>query len=107
LQKAAAAAEAAAQAKAEAQEDSEFVQPRQLIEEFMSITDGQVMVEAFSPETGWKISVKDSVSRVGSPGAAGPLKSLEMLQLRMDVLQADDMVAFGHEGEEKTAGLAR
>ena len=31
------------------------------------------------------------MSRVGSPGAAGPLRSLEMLQLRMDVLQADDM----------------
>ena len=107
LEKRAAAAEDAAKA-AEASAASErlpeeaHVQSRAVVEEFMSITDGQVMVESFSPETGWGISVKDSVSRIGSPGAAGPLMSLDMLQLRLDVMQADDMTVFGREGDEKS-----
>ena len=106
LEKRAAAAEDAAKA-AEASAASErlpeeaHVQSRAVVEEFMSITDGQVMVESFSPETGWGISVKDSVSRIGSPGAAGPLMSLDMLQLRLDVMQADDMTVFGREGTRR------
>ena len=108
LEKRAAAAEEAAKAAAEASSAAEgfpeeaHVQSRAVVEEFMSITDGQVMVESFSPETGWGISVKDSVSRIGSPGAAGPLMSLDMLQLRLDVMQADDMTVFGREGDEKS-----
>jgi F-type H+-transporting ATPase subunit alpha len=82
-------------------ENHEIVQPRPLVEEFMSITDGQVFVESFSKEIGWGISVKDSVSRIGLPGAAGPFTSLNVLQLRLDVMQADDMSVFGGNGEEK------
>ena len=81
--------------------ENDFTQPRPLVEEFMSITDGQVFVESFSREKGWGVSVKDSVSRVGSPGAAGPLTSLNVLQLRLDVMQADDMSVFGGDGAEK------
>ena len=99
-----AAAEAArareAEASAKRPEDG-YTQHRSLVEEFMSITDGQVMVENFSESNGWGISVKDSVSRIGTPGAAGPLKSLDMMQLRLDVMQADDMQAFGNNGDEK------
>ena len=98
--KAAAALEAERAATEKTPED-DYVQPRSIVEEFMSITDGQVMVESFSPENGWGISVKDSVSRIGLPGAAGPLKSLDMMQVRLDVMQADDMGAFGLTGEEK------
>tara|TARA_B110000977_G_scaffold195888_1_gene275182 strand:- start:3332 stop:4546 length:1215 start_codon:yes stop_codon:yes gene_type:complete len=76
-------------------------QPRPLVEEFMSITDGQVFVESFDSTNGWVISAKDSVSRIGSPGAAGPLMSMNMLQLRLDVMQADDMSVFGAKGLEK------
>ena len=89
-----------AEAAAKRPEDA-YTQPRSLVEEFMSITDGQVMVENFSESNGWGISVKDSVSRIGTPGAAGPLKSLDMMQLRLDVMQADDMQAFGNNGDEK------
>ena len=92
---AAAEAEAEAAANAVAAPEDDYVQPRPIVEEFMSITDGQVMIESFSPEVGWGVSVKDSVSRIGSPGAAGPLKSLDMMQLRLDVMQADDMVGGG------------
>ncbi len=96
------AKEAEEASSSEAEEEYTHAQPRAVVEEFMSITDGQVMVEGFSPETGWAVSVKDSVSRIGSPGAAGPLMSLDMLQLRLDVMQADDMSVFGREGEEKS-----
>ena len=74
------AKEAEEASSSEAEEEYTHAQPRAVVEEFMSITDGQVMVEGFSPETGWAVSVKDSVSRIGSPGAAGPLMSLDMLQ---------------------------
>jgi F-type H+-transporting ATPase subunit alpha len=109
LEKKKKAAEAAAAAEAKkdaamaavAAANEKFIQPRSLVEEFMSITDGQVMVDSYSPKNGWVISVKDSVSRIGTPGAAAPLKSLDMMQIRLDVMQADDMVAFGNEGDEK------
>ena len=87
--------------------ENDFTQPRPLVEEFMSITDGQVFVESFSREKGWGVSVKDSVSRVGSPGAAGPLTSLNVLQLRLDVMQADDMSVFGGDGAEKDGMRSR
>ena len=96
--------EKANKANALAQKDAPenaHTQPRPLVEEFMSITDGQVFVESFDQTQGWVISAKDSVSRIGSPGAAGPLMSLNMLQLRLDVMQADDMSVFGAKGEEK------
>ena len=87
--------------------ENDFTQPRALVEEFMSITDGQVFVESFSRERGWGVSVKDSVSRIGSPGAAGPLTSLNVLQLRLDVMQADDMSVFGGDGAEKDGMRSR
>lgn len=87
--------------------ENDFTQPRPLVEEFMSITDGQVFVESFSRERGWGVSVKDSVSRIGSPGAAGALTSLNVLQLRLDVMQADDMSVFGGDGAEKDGMRSR
>ena len=87
--------------------ENDFTQPRSIVEEFMSITDGQVFVESFSRERGWGVSVKDSVSRIGSPGAAGPLASLNVLQLRLDVMQADDMSVFGGDGAEKDGMRSR
>jgi F0F1-type ATP synthase alpha subunit len=52
---------------------------RYVEEEFMSITDGQVMIDSYSPERGWGISVKDSVSRIGTPGAAVGLRTLNQV----------------------------
>ena len=107
------AAESARAARAErdaalaAAPENDFTQPRPLVEEFMSITDGQVFVESFSRERGWGVSVKDSVSRIGSPGAAGALTSLNVLQLRLDVMQADDMSVFGGDGAEKDGMRSR
>ena len=82
--------------------EAAFVQTRPMVEEFMSITDGQVFVESFDPEKGWVVSAKDSVSRIGAPGAAGPFRSLNFLQLRLDLMQSDDMGTFGSAGSEKT-----
>ena len=82
--------------------ESAFVQSRPMVEEFMSITDGQVFVDSYTPEKGWTISAKDSVSRIGAPGAAGPFRSLNFLQLRLDLMQSDDMGTFGSTGSEKT-----
>jgi F0F1-type ATP synthase alpha subunit len=81
--------------------EAAFVQTRPMVEEFMSITDGQVFVESFDPERGWVVSAKDSVSRIGAPGAAGPFRSLNFLQLRLDLMQSDDMGTFGSAGAEK------
>jgi F-type H+-transporting ATPase subunit alpha len=86
------AAESARAARAErdaalaAAPENDFTQPRPLVEEFMSITDGQVFVESFSRERGWGVSVKDSVSRIGSPG---------------------DMSVFGGDGAEKDGMRSR
>ena len=80
---------------------SSSVQPRALVEEFMSITDGQILVEGYSSEEGWLLSTRDSVSRIGSPGAAGPFRSLDYLQLRLDLLRGGDM--NNNKGEEKSA----
>lgn len=82
--------------------EAAFVQTRPMVEEFMSITDGQVFVDSYDPEQGWIISAKDSVSRIGSPGAAGPFRSLNFLQLRLDLMQSDDMGTFGSSGAEKS-----
>ena len=82
--------------------EAAFVQPRPMVEEFMSITDGQVFVDSYDPERGWIISAKDSVSRIGAPGAAGPFRSLNFLQLRLDLMQSDDMGTFGSAGAEKS-----
>jgi len=81
--------------------ESKFVQSRPMVEEFMSITDGQVFVDSYDPKEGWIISAKDSVSRIGAPGAAGPFRSLNFLQLRLDLMQSDDMGTFGSAGDEK------
>ena len=81
--------------------ESKFVQSRPMVEEFMSITDGQVFVDSYDPKEGWIISAKDSVSRIGAPGAAGPFRSLNFLQLRLDLMQSDDMGTFGCAGDEK------
>ena len=51
--------------------ESAFVQSRPMVEEFMSITDGQVFVDSYTPEKGWTISAKDSVSP-SERQAAGP-----------------------------------
>ena len=107
LAEAAKASRAEKDAALSAAPENDFTQPRPLVEEFMSITDGQVFVESFSREKGWGVSVKDSVSRVGSPGAAGPLTSLNVLQLRLDVMQADDMSVFGGDGAEKDGMRSR
>ena len=82
--------------------ESAFVQSRPMVEEFMSITDGQVFVDSYDPAKGWIISAKDSVSRIGAPGAAGPFRSLNFLQLRLDLMQSDDMGTFGSAGTEKS-----
>jgi F-type H+-transporting ATPase subunit alpha len=107
LAEAAKASRAEKDAALSAAPENDFTQPRPLVEEFMSITDGQVFVESFSRDKGWGVSVKDSVSRVGSPGAAGPLTSLNVLQLRLDVMQADDMSVFGGDGAEKDGMRSR
>ena len=96
------AAAAAAKTASEGElPESKFVQSRPMVEEFMSITDGQVFVDSYDPQEGWIISAKDSVSRIGAPGAAGPFRSLNFLQLRLDLMQSDDMGTFGCAGDEK------
>jgi F-type H+-transporting ATPase subunit alpha len=71
--------------------ESRFAQPRPVVEEFMSISDGQLLVDGYGGEKGWVLNTAGSVSRIGSPGAAGPFQSLDYLQLRLDIMYAKDM----------------
>merc|ERR1712070_244618 len=64
--------------------ENAYTQPRPLVEEFMSITDGQVFIKDFDPETGW---IWD--------------KKMNALELRLQLMQSDDMSAYGKSGEEK------
>ena len=42
--------------------------PRNTVEEFMAITDGQILVKDYTQSGGWEVAPKLSVSRIGSPG---------------------------------------
>ena len=81
--------------------ENAYTQPRPLVEEFMSITDGQVFIKDFDPKTGWLWDQKMSVSRIGAPGQAQAFKKINALELRLQLMQSDDMSAYGKTGEEK------
>ena len=81
--------------------ENAYTPPRPLVEEFMSITDGQVFIKDFDPETGWIWDQKMSVSRIGAPGQAQAFKKINALELRLQLMQSDDMSAYGKSGEEK------
>ena len=81
--------------------ENAYTQPRPLVEEFMSITDGQVFIKDFDPKTGWVWDQKMSVSRIGAPGQAQAFKKINALELRLQLMQSDDMSAYGKSGEEK------
>jgi F0F1-type ATP synthase alpha subunit len=81
--------------------ENEFVQSRPLVEEFMSITDGQVFIKDFNEKTGWIWDQKMSVSRIGAPGQAQAFKKINALELRLQLMQSEDMSTFGKSGEEK------
>lgn len=67
----------------------------------MSITDGQVFIKDFNEKTGWIWDQKMSVSRIGAPGQAQAFKKINALELRLQLMQSEDMSTFGKSGEEK------
>lgn len=61
---------------------------RPVIEEFMSVTDGQIFLQRrTTPDGGWVMSPRDSISRIGLDAAAPALRSLGCIQLRLDLAQ--------------------
>ena len=60
-----------------------------------------MFIKDFDPKTGWLWDQKMSVSRIGAPGQAQAFKKINALELRLQLMQSDDMSAYGKTGEEK------
>ena len=81
---------------------------RPIVEEFMSVSDGQVFLQ---PGPGgrfggaWLVSPRDSVSRIGLEAAAPALRAAGSASARLELAQADDADAFaaGAAGEANVA----
>ena len=81
---------------------------RPIVEEFMSVSDGQVFLQ---PGPGgrfggtWLVSPRDSVSRIGLEAAAPALRAAGSASARLELAQADDADAFaaGSAGEANVA----
>lgn len=68
---------------------------RPVIEEFMSVADGQIFLQRRpSGSAGWLVSPRDSISRIGLDAASPALRTLGCIQLRLDLAQADDSSVF-------------
>lgn len=68
---------------------------RPVIEEFMSVSDGQVFLQPPFEGTGpWLFSPRDSVSRIGLDAAAPALRTAGSGAARLELVQADDADAF-------------
>jgi len=70
---------------------------RPIVEEFMSVSDGQVFLQ---PSPGgtfdgtWVVSPRDSVSRIGLDAAAPALRTAGCSSVRLELAQADDADSF-------------
>ena len=104
--KASAAAAAAEGAAGAARPEGTVSRP--IVEEFMSVSDGQVFLQ---PGPGgrfggaWLVSPRDSVSRIGLEAAAPALRAAGSASARLELAQADDADAFaaGAAGEANVA----
>jgi len=72
---------------------------RPVIEEFMSVSDGQLFLQRAAGPDGafggaWSLSARDSVSRIGLEAAAGALRAAGCGSARLELAQADDAEAF-------------
>lgn len=77
---------------------------RPIVEEFMSVSDGQIFLQRPAPVgdgAGWRwvISPRDSVSRIGLDAASAALRAAGCGAARFELAQADDADAFAA-GEE-------
>lgn len=86
---------------------------RPIIEEFMSVSDGQIFLQRASGPDGvfsgtWSLSARDSCSRIGLEAAAGALRAAGCGAARLELAQADDADAFaGGAGGVAQAAAAR
>jgi F-type H+-transporting ATPase subunit alpha len=76
---------------------------RPIVEEFMSVSDGQVFLQSAPGQPGgagarfngtWVVSPRDSVSRIGLEAAAPALRSAGSSSARLELAQADDADSF-------------
>jgi len=97
----AAAASAAAASAASLAPASAVSRP--VIEEFMSVSDGQIFLQRAAGEDGlfggsWALSARDSVSRIGLEAAASALRTAGCGAARLELAQLDDADAFATGG---------
>lgn len=104
-------ARAAEAATAAAEEDGPAARPalsRGIIEEFMSISDGQVVLRGLDEGAGWLPATEITISRLGLAATSPLLRALGLMSVRLDLQQADDGAAFSSHADEqaKEAGRA-
>eukprot|EP00667_Euglena_gracilis_P003010 EG_transcript_3018 len=81
---------------------------RETIEEFMSICDGQIFLEALREgEPGWNPSILMTQSRLGLDATSPALRQLQVAKIRLDLLQADDATSFSTNAAAKEAQRSR
>lgn len=61
----------------------------------MSVADGQLFLQPRPPGEAWRVSARDSVSRIGQAAASPALRAVGGGSARLQLAQADDADVFG------------